>query len=373
MPDGLAATATARSAPVRLDILIYPDPDHPSGDAQAVLLENGSPVEWLRPPAPGAVLRQDILLGRVARIEPGLQAAFVEIGQPLAGLLPLKKAPPGLKPGQPIIVQIRRLAAAGKGHPLVSQPQLPGPFAVRDLTLSRPLRRSKLAAFPPAEQERLFQADLANLDALWLRLQAEAAAGGPVPRLLARFADPIPLALAGWPVPGLQTIQVAGADCFALAERQILAFMPHLLPLLRIHPSGSAFSLAEVFRVGDLADQVRQRRVWLDNGGFIVLDQTEALLAIDVNTGKASGKANARNPSQLHRQTNGLAAAAIARQLRLRNIVGLVVIDFIRLADSAEQAAVLAELQAGLARDRGRIELGGYTRLGLVELVRTAP
>jgi Ribonuclease G/E len=351
----------------RHDIVIYLDP---TGQPQAVLLVAGQPVEWLRPPAPGALLRQDILLGRVRQLVPALKAAFIDIGQPHDALLPLGQAPADLKPGQSILVQVRRLAAEGKGHPVTCRPQLPGAFAVLDIARTRPLRRSKLAAFAGDEQERLFAADLHHLEQLWQQLQAEAAGGGPVPRLLARFGDPLPLALTSWPDPRLKSIQVEGSELFAQVDDLVQKTVPHLRPLLRIHPEQGGYNLAAVHRLTDLEEQVRQRRVWLSNGAYLVFDQTEALLVIDVNSGKAS---NAPNPDQLHRQTNLLAAAMIARQLRLRNISGLVVVDFIRLNHKADQAECLAAFTAALAEDRGRVELGGYTKLGLVELIRNAP
>jgi len=369
------------AGPGRRDILIFPatidcasdrsgsQPDllpDAETNAQAVLLEDDQPVEWLRPPASGEALRQDIFLGQVAQIHPALQVAFIDIGLPLQGWLPQRQAAPGLVCGQPVVVQIRRLAAAGKGHQLTGRPQLPGPFAVLDLALNRCIRRSKLAAFPVAEQDKLFAADSQRLQQLWQQLLTEAG-HGPVPRRLARFAEPIPQALNNWPTQNLASIQVEGADLFARVDRLLQATEPWLRPLLRIHPQSSDYSLAALFRISDLAEQTTRRRVMLSHGGWIVLDPTEALLAIDVNSGKAS----ARDQSELHRQTNQLAARTIARHLRLRNVGGLVVIDFIRLA-AADQAALQSDFTAILARDRGRIDIGGFTTLGLFELYRHA-
>jgi Rne/Rng family ribonuclease len=136
------------------------------------------------------------------------------------------------------------------------------------------------------------------------------------------------------------------------------------VPKLRLH-SGS-FDLAAVFRLTDLAREATRRRILLKNGGSIVLDQAEALLAIDVN----SGQARASEPARLRLQTNLLAAAEIARQLRLRNVAGLVVVDFIRLAEATARQELVAAFTTALATDRSKITIGGMTSLGLFELIR---
>jgi ribonuclease G len=110
-----------------------------------------------------------------------------------------------------------------------------------------------------------------------------------------------------------------------------------------------------------------QRRVDLRSGGYVVIDQTEALTTVDVNTG---GFVGAKNFDETIFKTNLEAAQAIARQLRLRNLGGIVIADFIDMSSDKHRAAVLAELQKHLSRDRTKTSLGGFSALGLLELTR---
>ena len=121
-------------------------------------------------------------------------------------------------------------------------------------------------------------------------------------------------------------------------------------------------------------ERARSPRVWLDCGGYLVINQTEALLTIDVNTGKFVGGADLQDTVLT---TNLEAAEEIARQLRLRNVGGIVVIDFVHMSQEADRELVLERLAASLGADKTRTKILGFTRLGLVELVRkrgqTAP
>src|SRR4029079_15637960 len=125
--------------------------------------------------------------------------------------------------------------------------------------------------------------------------------------------------------------------------------------------------LFDLYGVEDEIERALARRVPLKSGGYLIIDQTEALTTIDVNTG---GFVGGRNFDDTIFKTNLEAAQAIARQLRLRNLGGIIIIDFIDMAREEHQAAVLAELKKQLARDRTRITVSGFTQLGLVEMTR---
>jgi ribonuclease G len=123
----------------------------------------------------------------------------------------------------------------------------------------------------------------------------------------------------------------------------------------------------DLYNIDDEVQKALARRVELKSGGYLIIDQTEALTTIDVNTG---GYVGARNFDDTIFKTNLEAAGAIARQLRLRNLGGIIIIDFIDMARDEHQGAVLAELRRQLARDRVKVTVSGFTQLGLVEMTR---
>ena len=347
------------------DILIYRDED---AQVQAVLLEAGQAVEWIRPFRAGSALRQDIIQGRVESIDPALSCAFIAIGQNENGMLPLKETSAALKVGQPIVVQIRRLTESSeKGHLLTTRIQYPGLFIVYEPAGEHQILRSKARALDEMTRAALTARELQVLQAQHAQVAAAAASGGALPRLLLRPNEPLAAALQSWTRLDLRSIQVSDLELFTAVDQILAARWPALVTKLRLHKGD--YDLPAVFRLTDLPREASRRRILLKNGGSIVLDQTEALLAIDVN----SGKARASEPARLRLQTNLLAAAEISRQLRLRNVAGLVVIDFIRLSDATARQELDAAFTAALDSDRGKITIGGLTKLGLYELIRQVP
>jgi ribonuclease G len=142
-------------------------------------------------------------------------------------------------------------------------------------------------------------------------------------------------------------------------------FMPQLAPLLS-HYTGER-PLFDLYAVEEEIQKALARRVDLKSGGYLIIDQTEAMTTIDVNTGAFVG---ARNFDDTIFKTNLEAAQTIARQLRLRNLGGIIIVDFIDMESTEHQAAVLAELNKALGRDFTRISVNGFTQLGLIELTR---
>ena len=152
-----------------------------------------------------------------------------------------------------------------------------------------------------------------------------------------------------------------------MAELQAFTqtFMPEMMPKLSLY-TGERM-LFDLFSVDAEIALALQRRVALRSGGYLVVDQTEALTTIDVNTG---GFVGAKNFEDTIFKTNLEAAQALARQLRLRNLGGIVIVDFIDMRRDAHREAVLSELQKHLSRDRTKSMLGGFSPLGLLELTR---
>jgi ribonuclease G len=142
-------------------------------------------------------------------------------------------------------------------------------------------------------------------------------------------------------------------------------YVPKVLPKIE-HYAGER-PLFDLHNVEEEIEKALARRVELKSGGYLIIDQTEAMTTIDVNTG---GFVGLRNFDDTIFKTNLEAAQVIARQLRLRNLGGIIVLDFIDMENQDHRAAVLAELQKALARDRVKMTLNGFTQLGLVEMTR---
>lgn len=338
-----------------------------AGTVCLVLLEDGKPSEVLSDDQLKPLRRQDIVLGRVRQVVPALNCAFIDIGEPHDAMLPLAEAPDGIKAGQPLLAQIHRVCGPAKGHQLTTRIQLPGPYAVFN-TRSAPKRRSKLRAFPQEQQHELYSRDLERLQAAWERLQQESKSG-TVPRRLLALGDPLYIALISYASAELKKIRVEGEDLFQQVYRQIAELMPAYLPLLSLHVPSQGYGLAAVLGLGDLEAALLRRKAWLDGGGYLVIDRTEALTVIDVNSGKdVRGHEN----TALRQRTNLQAAAEIARQLRLRNLGGIIIIDFLDLEDDEARAELQLALSESLARDRAKCRLVGFTGLGLFEMTRTA-
>ena len=328
---------------------------------------NGQPAELLVDDRQRQLRRQDIVIGMIRQVTPALDSVFVDIGEAHDAMLPLSEAAAGVKAGQPVIVQIKREAASGKGHQVTSRIQLPGPYAVFQ-TQGSAKRRSKLRAFPPEQQTQLFLGDLERLEAIWRQIQQESRSG-TVPRLLSAFGEPLYTALISFASASLRRIRVEGDDLFRQVYNQVRELMPAYLPLLSLYIPSRGYGLSAALGLGSLPDSLARRKIWLDGGGFLVIDRTEALTVIDVNSGK---DVRGQESAGLRCRTNLQAAAEIGRQLRLRNIGGVIVIDFINLAAETDRQDVQDALKAAMLSDRARFRLVGFTGLGLFEMTRTA-
>lgn len=331
-----------------------------------VLIEDGQAVEWLSDDGMKTFRRQDIILGKVTQVSQALASAFIDIGDNHDAILPLGKAPAAIKAGQPLIVQILRLTAESKGHQVTTRIRLPGAFAVYN-PQGAPKRRTRLSAFEPARQQTLFAADLQNLEKTWQQI-SEDAQSGPTPRVLLPLGEPLRAALLSYVSAETVKIRIEGDELFSRVYSLVQELMPVYAPLLSLHVPRDGYGLSAVLGLGTLPEEIRRRKIWLKSGGYLVIDPTEALTVIDVNSGKDTrGGEN----DELRLRTNCEAAAEIARQIRLRNIIGSVVIDFLNMTGDAARAAVTDALGAALARDKAHCRIFGFTPMGLLEMSRT--
>ena len=357
-----------------------------AGECRAAALAGGRLIDLIVEPQDRPSRVGDIHLGRVLRLVPGLNAAFVDIGLPRNAFLPLAGAKP-LREGEPAIVQISEDEAGEKGARLTPEVSLRGRFAVLlpggdDRAVSRriadPARRALLseiatAAAPPghglilrteamgaARADMLSDIDL--LAAQWAAIEASARDSG-VPRRL-YGEEGIGRSLGQLARPGLRALWVEDETSLAAARRFADRHMPELRPKIAIHASRG-----RLFDLHDAAGQIeatRARQVNLAGGGTIVIDRIEALTAIDVDSGSDVSGSGA----DIALRTNLDAAAEIPRQLRLRDVVGLVVIDFLRLRGESHRERVLATLKGAAISDRRPVAVLGWTAAGLVELTR---
>jgi ribonuclease E len=347
----------------------------------------------------------DIYLGIVENVLPGIDAAFVNIGDSERngfihvtdlGPLRLKKSAGSitelLAPQQRVLVQIMKEPTGNKGPRLTGNVSLPGRYLVlmpfgRGVNLSRRIRseveRNRLRALAilvkpsgmgllvrtEAEgvPEEAIIEDLETLQKQWENIQQEAMTVRP-PSLLNRDDDFIQRVLRDVYSSDVNRIVVDSHTGLKRVKQHLLLWSSGKAPqgvLVDHHRERS--SILEYFRVNAAIREALKPRVDLPSGGYIVIERTEALTVIDVNSGSFTRSATARETVLW---TNCEAATEIARQLRLRNIAGVIVVDFIDMDARRDQLQVLEQFNKSLRSDKARPQIAQLSELGLVELTR---
>jgi ribonuclease G len=341
----------------------------------------------------------NIYVGRVARVLPGMQSAFIDIGLERAAFLHVadireRKDTPieeTLAEGQPLLVQVVKDPIGSKGARLSTQVSIAGRLLVYlpqhpHIGISQKIEdengraalRERLKELLPADEkggfivrtlaesagEQELRADLAYLRGLWKTIH-ERSLGAQPPLLVYEDLSLAQRVLRDMVNPGTTRVLVDSRENF----QKLAAFAERYMPQVRArleHYTGER-PLFDLYDVEAEIQRALSRRVDLKSGGTLIIDQTEALTTIDVNTG---GYVGSRNFDDTVFKTNLEAAQAIARQLRLRNLGGIIIIDFIDMESAEHRAAVLDELRRAMGRDRTRVTLNGFTALGLVEMTR---
>jgi len=345
----------------------------------------------------------NIYLGKVARVLPGMQSAFVDIGLERAAFLHVadilehrqQERPPPIerlvREGDSIMVQVVKDPIGTKGARLSTQVSLAGRMLVYlpqephigvsqriEGETERAQLRDTLTRLVPADEtggyivrtsaeeasEDELAADIAYLRLRWSQIR-EAAGRQPAPSLLYEDLSLAQRVLRDVATDETTSIQVDSRENFLALQDFGRQYVPKVGDKLQ-HYAGER-PLFDVYQVDDEIERALGRRVELKSGGYLIIDQTEAMTTIDVNTGAYVGM---RNFDDTVFKTNLEAAQAIARQLRLRNLGGIIVVDFIDMANAEHREAVLVEFRKALARDRTRITVNGFTQLGLVEMTR---
>lgn len=342
------------------------------GETRAALAEDDKLVQLAIERDDGFDRGADIFAGRVKSVSTRMKTAEILLPGPIVGMLPLKG---GSRPveGQAVVVQIDRAAHRLKGPRLSTDIALAGRFIIyrphqRGIAFARGLAESsalarrwaklgKLGGFtlrPPIEHanETAVEAEADELMESWRRVEAKAASA-ETPMLL--HADDGPVLRLLRDAPKVERILVDDTTAAAKLKAELAPDLARLVAPWR--GQGSIFAEADI---GDQIAEALATRIELPGGTALSVEETEALVAIDVDVGgEVDLPAACRN-----------AAEAIARQIRLRRLGGQIVVDFPRLASPAAGKKLLDAFRALLARDPEPIEFGGRTRLGLVELAR---
>jgi ribonuclease E len=351
--------------------------------------------------------KANIYKGAVVNIEPSLQAAFVNYGGERHGFLPLSEVHPdyyqekvpgktkakiqrALRKGQEVIVQVYKEETATKGAYLSTYISLPGRNLVllprqAHLGISRKIEkedeRARLKELAqkiglPQEMglivrtagEQAKTKDLAkDLQVLlkqWEELNT-AAADQKAPSLLYRDLDMISRTVRDYLTPDINTIQVDNPEVFQQLQRWLRTGAPRQIQALKLYKD--KLPIFTRYQLEDQLDLIYSERVPLKSGGSIVINPTEALVSIDVNSGRCTGQ---KELEETALKSNLEAADEVARQLRLRDLGGLVVIDFIDMRDKKHQKEVETALKQSLKRDKARVTVGHISKFGLLELSR---
>jgi len=353
----------------------------------------------------------NIYKGKVSRVLPGMQAAFVEIGLERTAFLhasdiisnpnsepqddDVKRAPVPpitelLSEGQDVLVQVIKDPIGTKGARLTTHITIPARFLVY-MPFTPHIGVSQKVE-DPAERERMrmivqqiaeatpggfivrtaaegasedaFRADIAYLNRVWLEIQerVKIAPGGRLVHDDLRLAMRAIRDLVGTDV---EKIRIDSRETYTKVTKFVAKFIPQLAEGIEYYPGPRP--LFDLYGVEDEIQKALQPKVQLKSGGHLIIDQTEAMTTIDVNTGAFVGH---RNLEETIFKTNLEATQSIARQLRLRNLGGIIILDFIDMEEEDHKNQVLRALEKSLEKDHAKVHISSVSELGLVEMTR---
>ncbi len=394
--------------------------DAAGAETRVAIVEDGSLVELMHERDEEQRMVGDMYLGRVEAVIPGIQAAFVDIGTDKSafhhasvleepeeddddedggngggngGDRRNRKFPPiedQLNRGQEVLVQVTKEPIGTKGPRVTSQISMPGRFIVfipggSHVGVSRKIgdreERSRLRALAKdvlgrksgglivrtvGEEltRKALEEELTRLRKTWTKIQRRAKSM-KAPALVHQEAEMTSGLLRDVFSGKVDLLTVNSKELAHQAKSYLGRVSPELLERVKVFDEERP--IFEAFGIEDEIQAAFRRRVELKSGGHIVIEHTEALVAIDVNTGSYTGR---KDPAKTILTTNMDAAAEIARQLRLRDIGGIIVCDFIDMDDHSNRDKVLQEMRRHVGRDRARTKLFGISELGLLQMSR---
>ncbi|WP_026475954.1 Rne/Rng family ribonuclease [Alkaliphilus transvaalensis] len=347
----------------------------------------------------------NIYKGRVTNVLPGMQAAFVDIGLEKNSFLYVKDAIPEdllnneesckdisikelLKPGQEIIVQVIKEPIGSKGARVTTHITLPGRYLVlmpntdyvgisrrigseeereRLKTEIEELKPGKMGVIvrtvASGKTKEDFRDDIKFLLKLWQKIEKDKKLGF-APRLIYKDFDLINRTIRDVFNKEIDQFIINDREEYQSARDLVELISPLLKDKLRLEEDEDIF---QTYKIDGQINKAISRKIWLKSGGYIVIDTTEALTVVDVNTGKYVGSIDLDDTVF---KTNLEAATEIAKQLRLRDIGGIIIVDFIDMINEKYDEEVLMVLEKALGKDRTKTKILGMTQLGLVEITR---
>ncbi|WP_288812933.1 translation initiation factor IF-2 N-terminal domain-containing protein [uncultured Gordonia sp.] len=379
---------------------------------QVAVLEDGVLVEHFVTTATSSSMVGNIYLGRVQNVLPGMEAAFVDIGRGRNGVLYAgevnwdaagldggsRKIEQALKPGDNVLVQVSKDPVGHKGARLTTQISLAGRYLVyvpggSSTGISRKLpdverKRLKqiLAKLVPDEAGVIIRtasegvsaeelgADIARLESQWKSIDeavAQAKKGGSSsPKPLYEEPDLLVRVVRDLFNEDFKKLVVEGDKAWNLVEGYVSSVASDLMERVEKFdkPHADAPDSFVVHRIDEQLAKALDRKVWLPSGGTLIIEHTEAMTVVDVNTGKFTGSGG--NLEETVTRNNLEAAEEIVRQMRLRDIGGMIIVDFIDMVLESNRDLVLRRLTEALARDRTRHQVSEVTSLGLVQMTR---
>ena len=384
------------------ELIIYTE-----GDIENILLvENGILTEKYKDSKYKKRLEGNIYIGKVQNILPGLQAAFINVGENKNAFIHLKDVLPKvdvtkqdsstweserieniLKVGMPIIVDIKRDSYNKKGARASTHINLPGRYIVllpnssfvtisqkiedknerqRLISLTKKILPQNMGAIirtsAVGKTEEDLENDLKILVKKWNDIISIKFDNQDFPKLISEANGMIDKLLLDLIDKDLKIIHVDNEEMKKIVEHKV-----RLLNKEDIQIVCDIDSVMLKYNIQHQLDVAENRKVWLKSGGFITIDKTEALTAIDVNSAKFTGKVSLENTAFL---INKEAAVEIEKQIRLRDIGGIIIIDFIDLNDDEHKKELIHLFSEELKKERTRVQIEGFTKLNLLELTR---
>ncbi|MGW4357106.1 Rne/Rng family ribonuclease, partial [Nocardia sp. NPDC004582] len=380
--------------------------DHPASTTQVAVLEDNILVEHFVTSTGSASMVGNVYLGKVQNVLPSMEAAFVDIGRGRNGVLYAgevnweaaglggkeRKIEQALKPGDTVLVQVSKDPVGHKGARLTTQISLAGRFLVyvpggSSTGISRKLpdterKRLKeiLRDIVPQDagviirtasegvSETELARDVERLQATWRTIEEQSKNGSGAPKTLYEEPDLLVKVVRDLFNEDFSKLVIEGERAWTTVENYVRTVAPDMLARVERYDNNGVDVFGSL-RIDEQLAKALDRKVWLPSGGTLVIDRTEAMTVIDVNTGKFTGSGGS-NLEETVTRNNLEAAEEIVRQMRLRDIGGMIVVDFIDMVLESNRDLVLRRLTEALGRDRTRHQVSEVTSLGLVQMTR---
>ncbi|MEV5648474.1 translation initiation factor IF-2 N-terminal domain-containing protein [Nocardia sp. NPDC052254] len=382
------------------------DHTHAGATTQVAVLEDNILVEHFVTNTGTASMVGNVYLGKVQNVLPSMEAAFVDIGRGRNGVLYAgevnweaaglggreRKIEQALKPGDTVLVQVSKDPVGHKGARLTTQISLAGRFLVyvpggTSTGISRKLpdterKRLKeiLRDIVPQDagviirtasegvSENELARDVERLQATWKTIEKQAENGSGAPKTLYEEPDLLVKVVRDLFNEDFSKLVIEGDRAWTTVENYVRTVAPDMLSRVERYEN-TGVDVFGSLRIDEQLAKALDRKVWLPSGGTLVIDRTEAMTVIDVNTGKFTGSGGS-NLEETVTRNNLEAAEEIVRQMRLRDIGGMIVVDFIDMVLESNRDLVLRRLTESLGRDRTRHQVSEVTSLGLVQMTR---